>query len=205
VFLDADFTPDGKTLLLAGADHSVVLVDMATAKKSHRLHAHSDAVTAVAVSADGRFFASAGLDRIAKVFETPTAKLKTTYRDHQNALYSVGFLPNMEMISAGKDKSAHVWGQSEPKKKRELAGQGDLLRTLVSGTSVFAGGSAKKIIETTVDKISVTRSFEGLSDWIYSIAYHRATHRLAAGCYDGSVAVWDTETGQLNAKFPGIP
>lgn len=205
VFLDAEFTPDGKSLVLAGADHSLTIVDMQTAKKRHRLHAHSDAVTGLAVSPDGKWFASVSLDRVAKVFETDTAKLKATYRDHQSALYAVGFLPENELISAGKDKAAHVWNRGEPKKKRELSGQGDLLRAVVSGGTIFAGGSAGKVIRATSDKLTVARTFEGLSDWVYSIAHHAGADRIAAGSYDGMVALWDASSGQLRAKFNGVP
>ena len=204
-FLDTEFTPDGKSLLVAGSDHSLSLVEVATGKKTHRLAAHSDAVTGLAMRPDGKQFASVGLDRIVKIFDTETAKLKSTYRDHQSGLYAVGFLPNDEVFSAGKDKSAHVWSQSDTKKKRELSGQGDLLRAVVVEGSVFAGGASGKVLRVPVEKMSVTRTYEGLSDWIYAIAYDPASKRVAAGSYDGTVAVWDAESGALLAQFPGVP
>jgi hypothetical protein len=205
VFLDVEFTPDGKSLVLASADHSLTLVEVSSGKKTHRIHAHSDAVTAVAVSTDGRWFATAGLDRMAKVFETATGKLKATYRDHQSALYSVGFLTENELITAGKDNAAHVWSTTDSKKKRELSGQGVLLRTLVSGNTVFTAGSTGKVLELSADKMTLNRSFEGLSDWVYSITYHPASGKIAAGSYDGMVALWDASTGKLVNKFCGVP
>ena len=205
VFLDAEMTPNGKTLVLAGADHSLSVLEMISARRTHRLNAHADVVTGLAMSTDGTRFASVGLDRIAKVYDTATGKLLNTYREHQNALFAIRFLSNDELVTAGKDKSVHAWKHTEVKKSRELGGLGDLFRTVFDGASLYAGGATGKVVQASPDKLTAQRTFEGLSDWIGALAIHPETETLAAGSHDGIVAIWSTKDGALRFKQPAHP
>ena len=205
-FLDLKFSPDGKLLAAAGADHSLSIFDVATGARRHRLLVHSDAVTGVAFSPDSKLVASVSLDRTSKVFDARSGKLVATYRDHQGPLYSVAFTPDgKQVLTAGRDKAMHLWNVSDAKKQRELGGQGDIVRLLVSGGQVYLGGSGKRLLQANVIDLKEGRTFAGLNDWIYSVAIQPATQRTAAGCYDGTIAIWNTEDGTSVATFIASP
>ena len=205
-FLDVKFSPDGKLLAAAGADHSLSIFDVATGVRRHHLLVFSDAVTAVAFSPDGKQIACVSLDRTAKVFAAASGKLVATYRDHQAPLYSVAFTPDgKQVLTAGRDKAIHLWNVSDAKKQRELGGRGDVLRLLVSGSQVYLGGAGKGLAQAGVADLKESRIFEGLNDWIYSEAIHPDTHRIAAGCYDGTIAIWNLADGKPVTSFIASP
>jgi WD40 repeat protein len=204
--LGVDFSPSGTLLACAGADHSLSIFETATGLRRHRLPVHSDAVTSVAFSPDGSKVASVGLDRGAKVFDVETGKLAGIYREHQAPLYAVAFSPDgTQILSAGRDKAVHQWNIADGKKARELGGQGDVLKLLVSKDQTYLAGSGAKLVQAAAADLKLSRSLEGPRDWIYSVAIHPATQRIAAGCYDGTVAVWNLADGKLVASFCASP
>ena len=204
--LGVDFSPSGELLATAGADHSLSIFETASGLRRHRLPVHSDAVTAVAFSPDGTKVASVGLDRGAKVFDVTTGKLAGIYREHQAPLYAVAFTPDgTQILSAGRDKAVHQWTIADGKKARELGGQGDVLRLLVSKDQTYMAGCGAKLVQAAVADLKLTRSLEGARDWIYSMAIHPATQRIATGCYDGTVMVWNLADGKLATSFCASP
>lgn len=204
--LDVEFSPSGELLACAGADHSFSIFDTATGLRRKRLPAHSEAVTAVAFSPDGTRIASVGLDRGAKVFDVETGKLVGIYREHQAPLYAVAFSPDgTQILSAGRDKAVHQWTVADGKKQRDLSGQGDVLKLLVSEAQTYLSGSGGKLVQAAVSDLKVSRTIEGSRDWIYSISIHPATQRIAAGSYDGTVTVWSLSEGRVVASFCASP
>jgi WD40 repeat protein len=204
--LGLDFSPSGELLATAGADRSLSVFETASGLRRHRLNAHSEAVTAVTFSPDGTRFASVGLDRGAKVFDAATGKLAGIYRGHQAPLYAVAFTPDgTHVLSGGRDKGLHQWDVADGKKARELTGQGDVLRMVVSGGQTYLAGSGAKLIQAAVTDLKLSRSLEGAPDWIYSVAIHPATQRIAAGCYDGTVSVWNLADGKPLTSFCASP
>ncbi len=204
--LDVEFSPSGELIACAGADRSVSIVEAASGLRRHHLTVHSDAVTAVAFSPDGARIASVSLDRGAKVFDVATGKLAGIYREHQAPLYSVAFSPDgTQILSAGRDKAVHGWSIADGKKQRELAGQGDVLKLLVSGGQTYLAGSGAKLVQAAVADLKLSRAFEGARDWIYSMAIHPGTQRVAAGSYDGTVTIWNLADGKVVTSFCASP
>jgi WD40 repeat protein len=200
------FSPSGELLATAGADRSLSVFETGSGLRRHRLTSHSDAVTAVAFSPDGTKLASVGLDRGAKVFDAVTGKLAGIYRGHQAPLYAVAFTPDgTHVLSGGRDKGLHQWDIAEGKKTRELLGQGDVLRMVVSGDQTYIAGSGAKLVQAAVADLKLSRNLEGTPDWIYAVAIHPATQRIAAGCYDGTVTVWSLSDGKPVTSFCASP
>ena len=204
--LDVDYSPSGELLACGGADRSISVFETATGRRRHHLQVHSDAVTAVAFSPDGTRIASVALDRGAKVFDVATGKLAGIYREHQAPLYAVAFSPDGEQIlSAGRDKAVHQWSIADGKKQRELAGQGDVLKLLVSGGQAYLAGSGAKMMQAATMDLKLSRTLEGARDWIYAMAIHPASQRIAVGSYDGTVTVWGLADGKLRSSFCASP
>ena len=204
--LDADYSPSGELLACGGADHSISVFETSTGRRRHHLQVHSDAVTSVAFSPDSTRIASVALDRGAKVFDVATAKLVGIYREHQAPLYAVAFSPDGgQILSAGRDKSLHQWNIADGKKQREIGGQGDVLKLLVSDGQVYLGGSAAKMVQAAWSDLKPSRTLEGARDWIYSMALHPSTQRIAVGTYDGIITVWSLSDGKLLANLCASP
>lgn len=71
---------------------------------------HKAAVTAVAVSPDGRRVVTASLDRTAILWDVATGRQLVTFRGHKFHVWSVAFSPNGDQIATGSgDGSVIVW------------------------------------------------------------------------------------------------
>ncbi|MGL4420189.1 MAG: WD40 repeat domain-containing protein, partial [Gemmataceae bacterium] len=72
-----------------------------------------DSVLALALSADGKKLASAGCDRIIRVFDAESGKLEETIENHADWVLGISFSADGKQIySAGRDKSAKVWDRA---------------------------------------------------------------------------------------------
>jgi len=150
--------------------------------------------------------ASVSLDRAAKVFDLKSGKLVATYRDHQHPLYAVAFTPNgKEVMSGGRDKALHQWNIADGKKMRETPVEGSVQKILVSGERLFFAGSGKKLVLANVDDLRQRSVFDGFNDWVYSVAIHGPTSKVAAGGYDGKITVWDFSEGKKVGQFSASP
>ena len=104
------FSPDGKTIATASADHTAKFWDAATGKELTTLKAHDDIVSAVAYSKDGTHFATAGFDGTAKVWTAAKRELVHTFKGGRGALLAVAFNPNGKALAtAGIDGNVRVW------------------------------------------------------------------------------------------------
>ncbi len=113
--VNANFSPDGKTIITASADNSAKVWDttgklLATlpsqpdGNKGHR----GDVVNAN-FSPDGKTILTASRDKTAKVWDT-TGKLLATLKGHISSVYNANFSPDGKtIVTASWDNSAKVW------------------------------------------------------------------------------------------------
>ncbi len=74
------------------------------------LKGHSDWVTSISYSPDGKQIASAGLDGTVKLWNTQTGQFLSSLRGHAGGVLGVSFGPDGKQIaSASKDQTVKVW------------------------------------------------------------------------------------------------
>jgi WD40 repeat protein len=74
------------------------------------LKGHTNMVSSVAYSPDGKTLASASQDHTVRLWETATNKELTTLQGHTNAVDVVAFSPDgMTLASGGLDKTVRLW------------------------------------------------------------------------------------------------
>ena len=136
------------------------------AELHRRWKAHADAVYALAFAPNGKTLASAGYDRVIRVWDvrpdelgakksdaldTPRRELK----DHSDTVHGLAFHPDGKLLaSASADRTVKVWD----------ADTGQRLYTLGDAT-----------------------------DWLYCLAWSPDGKRLAAGGVDKSLRVWEAD------------
>ena len=108
-------------------------------------------------------------------------------------------------MTAGYDKSLHQWNIADAKKQRDLVLDGNVLRMQVLGDQLYFGGSGKKISQASIEGLKAGRGLNAVGDWVYALAIHAPTHRLAVGGYDGKITVWNMEDGKQVAQFSAAP
>jgi WD domain, G-beta repeat/Planctomycete cytochrome C len=72
-----------------------------------------DAILALALSPDGKKLASAGTDRLLRVWDLPSGKLEHTIENHADWVFGLAFAPDGKHLATGsRDKTAKVWDLS---------------------------------------------------------------------------------------------
>ena len=100
--------PAGK-LIAAGVGNDAVLFDAATGRVLARLHGHSDAVTDVVFSPDGRLLASAGRDHDARIWNVARRALVAVLHRHTSSLAGVAFSADGRWLATAGAAKAGVW------------------------------------------------------------------------------------------------
>jgi WD40 repeat protein len=121
-------TPPGskqRWLLTGCADGSLRLFDLAqnsdqpiwdSTKKTDQQNPHVSAITALAFSPDGKYFATGGEDNTMALWETANGKLKYPFdaehgvdNPHQDSITALHFTPQCTLVSASRDQTLRIW------------------------------------------------------------------------------------------------
>ncbi len=201
------FNPAGDKVAGCGADRSIRIFDVASGKEERVIEDHADWVMGVAWSHDGTKLASASKDKTSKVFDIVKGESLTTYNGHGNTVFSVAFnADSSQVLTSGADRKIHAWAPADAKKVAEIAGYGNEVYQLVrNGDFLFSCAADNTARKHTVSARGQVHSYAGHGDWVFAISYHDGTKRLATGCFNGEVRIWNTEDGKEVFKFTAAP
>ena len=76
----------------------------------HTCHGHTDWVSSVAWSSNGKYIASGGNDKTVRVWDAATGKEISCYDGHSDPVLTVAWSPDSSRIASGsKDKTVQIW------------------------------------------------------------------------------------------------
>ncbi|KAJ7205925.1 quinon protein alcohol dehydrogenase-like superfamily [Mycena haematopus] len=170
------------------------------------LEKHTDSVTSVAFSPDGKQIVSGSGDKTVRVWDAESGEVVAgPFNGHTNRVTSVAFSPDGKRIVSGSyDKTVRVWD----------AESGEVVAGPFNGhtnsvTSVAFSPDGKQIVSGSGDKTVrvwdaesgevVAGPFNGHTNRVTSVAFSPDGKRIVSGSDDKTVRVWDAESGEVVA------
>lgn len=181
------FSPDGALLALGSADGGIYLLASDGAGEPRKADLHSDWVTDVCFSADGRLLISSGRDKTVKVSLVDGGKLIRSLASSSGLFAAVAATPTLA-LAGGRDRVPAAY---------------DLRAAL--GDVEFTGRAVEGAAPPIEQAAQFTRAFEGQSGEILDLALSGDRSLLAVASSGGEVRVYRVADGGLVAAIGGLP
>ena len=199
------YSGDGKWLATASGDpgqYGLVrlwAVEKGSVKPVRDLAESQDAVFAVAFSPDGQRLATAGAERIVRVYETQTGKLLVQIEDHADWIFDIAFSPDgTRLATASRDKTSKVFDVVKKESLVTFTGHAQPVYTVAfspDGKSVTSGGEDNEIrVWTTEGEAKQVREVGGFGGTVFKLRYSPDGKLLAACSGDKSVRVFKADS-----------
>jgi WD40 repeat protein len=104
------FSPDGKYLLTGGDDQTACLYETSTGQVITGPLAHTDTITAGAISSDNRTLITVAMDGTARIWDAGTGRPRGKVMRHRSKVNAVALSPDGTLVAtASADGSAQLW------------------------------------------------------------------------------------------------
>ncbi len=212
------FSPDGRRLVAAGSDGLAVL-DAISGQDVHSLRGPAGPVVGAAYRPEGLHLATKSGPTV-KVWDAATGRELLTLRGHTDEVTTVAFSPDgRRLASASKDQTVKIWDAATGQGVLTLPGNTEwnsewVLELVFSpdGKRLATVGDCGTVkvwdAATGRDPVRLP-AIKGIGGQVIDsphsgrVAFSPDSLRLAVGCGDHTVRVWDAATGQEVAAFIG--
>ena len=194
------FSPDGKTLASASFDKTVRIWDVAAHEVKQTLTGHSDFVYAVAFGPKGEWLVTASKDRTIRLSDAATGKSRLTFSGMDLDVLAVAVTPDgAQVVSSGYEAGLHWWNAQTGERTKKQNGHDVAVHELSfdkAGKLVASAGGDKTVRLWNGATGEPIRTLP-VGSVVYAVALRPDGQQVAAGCFDGTVRIWDTVSARL--------
>lgn len=218
-FSSVAYSPDGRFIVAGGDYESAGVWDTATKRFLFELKDDKPnpqdkylSVDFVSYSPDGRFIVTANDgssidDKVARVWNAGTGKLKFELKGHTDYVHSANYSPDGRfIITASSDSTARIWDAVNGKFLAELKGHGKGVRSAAYSPNgrfiVTASHDGTARIWDTATRQTV-RELKGHKWSVLSATWSPDGRSIVTASGDQTARVWDAATGRQVAELKG--
>ncbi|WP_354636087.1 serine/threonine-protein kinase [Planktothricoides raciborskii] len=207
-------SPNGKTIASGSWDGTIQLwhVSIDNARiPIQTLAGHTGAVWSVAISSDGKLLASGSADQTVKIWDLRTGELLKTLKGHDAGVFSVAFSPDNSLVASGSfDKTIKLWNIDQNKSEHYPESFKGYAHEYAKG---YAHGSSQQYSQQYYEKYSseypeysqgyLQQTLVGHTQEVQSVKFSPDGQTLASGSTDGTVKLWNVNTGKAFRTLSG--
>jgi len=204
------FSRDGKLILIAGGRHSVsgyaALHDITTGNRIARVGDELDIVLSADISDDNQLIALAGPQKMVRVFETLSGKLKYEQKKHTDWIYCVRFSPDgLLLATADRSSGLVVWETQTGRLFLDLPGHKGEIRSIAwrpDSQALISGSFDGTLKLWDMNEGKLIKSWDAHGGGVAAVAICNDGTMVSTG-RDNKVKVWDP-AGNAAGEMPAL-
>ncbi len=168
---------------------------------------HTEEVTSVAFSPDGRQALTGSKDKTVRLWDVATGSAIRVLQGHSSKVTAVAFSPDGRQVLTGSDDdTARVWEVATGKETRRLEGHSRNVQAVAfspDGRQVLTGSDDETARVWDVATGKETRRLEGHSGPVTALAFTPDGRWALTGSNDHTSRLWDVTTGREIRRLEG--
>jgi WD40 repeat protein len=184
-FFKGNFAPDGQAIALGGANGAIYIIPVDANAPPKTIDLHSDWVTDVAYTADGKQLVSGSRDKTTKVSSVDGLSLLRSVDQSAEVINAVAADP-LTAISGGNARALTAFD----------------FKLALGGIQVTGSGNGAKPIS---DRAQYVRNFEAQADAVMALATSGDRKLLAVATRAAEVRIYQTDTRARKTTIPKAP